>query len=127
VDRSLAGIGRDRADILRSPEIYDGAARGAMIQRYFDTAAFALPALGTFGTSSRNLLYGPGLVNLDAGAFKSFQFAEKRKLEFRWEIFNAMNKPNFGNPVAAFQNAAFGRITSARDPRIMQAALKLYF
>ena len=127
VDRSLAGIGRDRADVLRAPEVYGGVARGAMIQRYFDTTAFALPALGTFGTSSRNYLYGPGLINFDAGAFKGFQFAEKKRLEFRWEIFNALNKPNFGNPVNGFQNAAFGRITSARDPRIMQAALKLYF
>ncbi len=127
VDRSLAGIGRDRADVLRAPEVFAGAARGDMIQRYFDTSAFALPALGTFGTSSRNYLYGPGLINFDAGAFKGFQFGEKKKLEFRWEIFNALNKPNFGNPVNGFQNATFGRITSARDPRIMQAALKLYF
>ena len=127
VDRSLAGIGRDRADVLRAPEVYGDAARGTMIQRYFDTSAFALPALGTFGTSSRNYLYGPGLINFDAGLFKGFQFAEMKRLEFRWEIFNALNKPNFGNPVNAFQNAAFGRITSARDPRIMQAALKLYF
>ncbi len=127
VDRSLAGIGRDRADILRAPEVYGNADRGAMIARYFDTTAFALPALGTFGTSSRNLLYGPGLINLDAGAFKNFRFSERRRLEFRWEIFNALNKPNFGNPIGAFQNGAFGRITSARDPRIMQAALKLYF
>ena len=127
VDRSLAGIGRDRADVLRAPEVYGNAARGTMIQRYFDTSAFELPALGTFGNSSRNYLYGPGLINFDAGAFKGFRFAEKKKLEFRWEIFNALNKPNFGNPVNGFQNAAFGRITSAREPRIMQAALKLYF
>lgn len=127
VDRSLAGIGRDRADILRSPEVYGGRSRNDMIPRYFETQAFALPALGTFGTSSRNLLNGPGLINFDLGAFKAFRFTERRRLEFRWEVFNALNKPNFGNPIAAFQNANFGRITSARDPRIMQAALKLYF
>jgi hypothetical protein len=127
VDRSLAGIGRDRADVLRSPEIFGGAPRGQMIQRYFDTTAFALPALGTFGTSSRNYLYGPGLINFDLGAFKAFAFTEKQRLEFRWEVFNALNKPNFLNPVSAVQNVNFGRITSARDSRIMQAALKFYF
>jgi len=127
VDRSLAGIGRDRADVLRQPDIYGGKARGEMIQRYFDTSAFALPAVGTFGTSSRNYLYGPGLINFDLGAFKAFNFTERRRLEFRWEVFNALNKPNFLNPVSAFQNGNFGRITSARDSRIMQAALKLYF
>ncbi|MBM3762049.1 MAG: TonB-dependent receptor [Acidobacteria bacterium] len=127
VDRSLAGIGRDRGDILRRPDIYGGRARGEMIQRYFDVTALALPALGTFGTSSRNLLNGPGLINFDLGAFKAFAFSERRRLEFRWEVFNALNKPNFLNPVSAVNNPNFGRITSARDSRIMQAALKLYF
>ncbi|MBZ2184173.1 MAG: carboxypeptidase regulatory-like domain-containing protein [Bryobacter sp.] len=127
VDRSLAGIGRDRADILRMPDIYRDQARGQFIQRYFDTSAFALPALGSFGTSSRNLLFGPGLINFDLGAFKAFAIDERRRVEFRWEIFNALNRPNFFNPVGAVQNVNFGRITSARDPRIMQAALKFYF
>ncbi|MFN8942931.1 MAG: hypothetical protein ACK5ZJ_24715, partial [Acidobacteriota bacterium] len=88
---------------------------------------FALPALGSFGTSSRNLLFGPGLINFDLGAFKAFSIDERRRVEFRWEIFNALNRPNFFNPVGAVQNVNFGRITSARDPRIMQAALKFYF
>ncbi len=127
VDRSLAGIGRDRADVLRAPEIYGNRSRGEFIPRYFDVSAFALPALGTFGTSSRNYLYGPGLINFDLGAFKAFEFNERRRLEFRWEVFNALNRPNFLNPVSAVNNPNFGRITSARDSRIMQAALKLYF
>jgi hypothetical protein len=127
VDRSLAGIGRDRADIAARPQTFGDRPRGEMIQRYFDTAQYSLPALGTFGTSSRNYLNGPGIVNFDAGAFKAFLFDEKRRLEFRWEVFNVLNRPNFLNPVAAFQNPNFGRITSARDPRIMQAALKFYF
>jgi hypothetical protein len=98
-----------------------------MIQRYFDTTAFALPDLGTFGTVGRNTLIGPGLINLDTAVFKQFRFAERREVEFRWETFNMANRPNFFNPVSAFTNPAFGRITSARDPRIMQFALKLYY
>lgn len=127
-DRSLAGIGRDRADVLRGPvDTYGNRPREGMIQRYFDTAAFALPDIGTFGTVGRNTLIGPGLINLDTAVFKQFRFAERREVEFRWETFNMANRPNFFNPVSAFTNPAFGRITSARDPRIMQFALKLYY
>jgi hypothetical protein len=45
----------------------------------------------------------------------------------RWELFNSLNRPNFLNPNASFSSAAFGRLTSARDPRIMQVAAKFYF
>jgi hypothetical protein len=126
-DRSLAGIGRDRADVIRSVETYGGLARQDFIARYFDTGAFVLPELGTFGTVGRNTIYGPGLVNLDTAIFKQFRFAERREVELRWETFNMANRPNFLNPVSAFTNPAFGRITSARDPRIMQFGLKLYY
>jgi hypothetical protein len=128
VDRSLAGINRDRADLNGSPvATYNDRSRADRITRYFDIAPFSLPALGTFGTAGRNILSGPGLINFDFGAFKGYAFNETRRIEFRWEVFNAMNRPNFNNPVGAFQNANFGRITTARDPRIMQAALKFYF
>lgn len=127
VDRSLAAINRDRADILRQPEVYSGRSRGEQVARYFDTTAFRLPDLGTFGTVGRNTVTGPGLANFDAAMFKDFRFTEKRYLQFRWEVFNSVNRPNFNNPVAAVSNVNFGRITSARDPRIMQMALKLYY
>jgi hypothetical protein len=42
-------------------------------------------------------------------------------------VFNSLNRPNFFNPVGAFTNPLLGRLTSARDPRIMQVALKFYF
>ncbi len=126
-DRSLVGIGRDRADVLRTVETYGDRERKDQVFRYFDTAAFALPALGEFGTAGRNFLYGPGLINLDTAIFKQFRFLERREVEFRWETFNLANRPNLGNPVGAFTNPAFGRITTARDSRIMQFGLKLYY
>lgn len=126
-DRSVAGVGRDRADVRGKVTINSDAPRADMIRRYFDTTQFALPDLGTFGTVGRNTLVGPGIVNVDTAMFKQFRFRERREIEFRWETFNIANKPNFGNPVAAFTNPNFGRITTAGAPRIMQFGLKLYY
>jgi hypothetical protein len=127
VDRSLAGVGLDRADLSGNVATYGGSSHGAEIARFFDTSMFALPALGTFGTSGRNILTGPGLANFDAGLFKQFPIDESRRFELRWEVFNTFNHPNFLNPTASFSSTNFGRILSARDPRIMQLAAKFYF
>ena len=83
--------------------------------------------MGTFGTSSRNFLFGPGIQNFDSALFKRFAITERKEFELRWEVFNSLNRPNFLNPVAAFTNPLFGRLTSTRDPRIMQVALKFHF
>jgi hypothetical protein len=45
----------------------------------------------------------------------------------RWEVFNLFNRPNFGNPSGNFSSSAFGQISSAADPRIMQVGLKFVF
>jgi len=59
--------------------------------------------------------------------FDGVAITEQRRFELRWEVFNAFNRPNFLNPNSSLQCTAFGRITAARDPRIMQIAAKLYF
>jgi hypothetical protein len=118
----------DYADLIGNPYLDPNRPRADLIARYFNTSAFALAALGTFGTSPRNILRGPGAVNFDFGLMKSFPLAENWRLQFRTELFNAFNKPNFGNPYAAVNvTNRFGRIESASDPRIMQFALKLLF
>ena len=127
VDRSLAGVGLDHADLSGPVAVYNGQSNGSKIAKFFDTTPFSLPAPGTFGTSGRNILYGPGMQNLDASLFKQIPAGEKRRFEIRWELFNSLNRPNFLNPNNSSQSAAFGRLTSARDPRIMQLAAKFYF
>jgi hypothetical protein len=126
-DRSLAGVGADRADVTGVAHTFNSSDRSAKIQKFFDTAVFSLPALGTFGTSSRNFLLGPGIENFDAGLFKKFALTEHNRFELRWEVFNTLNRPNFLNPVNSFTNPLLGKLTSARDPRIMQVALKFYY
>ena len=63
------------------------------------------------------------------GAFpRIFQVREGQRFELRWEVFNVINRANFGVPNLSLTNQAFGRVlTTATDPRIMQFALKYYF
>ncbi len=127
VDRSLVGVNRDNADVIKPIAVYNGNSRTSKIAKYFDTGAFALPALGTYGTGTRNLLHGPGYQNLDAGMFKVIPITEDKRLELRWETFNTLNHPNLLNPNGSFTSSAFGRITTANRGRVMQVAAKLVF
>ena len=81
------------------------------------------------GTAGRNLVRGPGFVNFDYSLFKDFAFTENRKLQVRFETFNLLNTPHFGNPQGNFGGGAdFGRIRrTVENPRILQFAAKLLF
>lgn len=70
--------------------------------------AFATPATGSFGNAGRNLLSGPAAFNWDFSLFKIFKLAEHKTLEFRSEMFNIFNTPQFANPVGNLASPAFG-------------------
>jgi len=97
------------------------------INRWFDLSAFVVPAAFTYGNSGRNILVGPGTRNLDVKLGKSFVFAERWRLEFRTELFNALNTPNFDLPAPQVDLAQGGQITSAKAAREIQFGLKLLF
>jgi len=104
------------------------------VQQWFNVSAFAVPALGVYGNEGRNTLRGPGAWNADIALSRSFPITEKgQRVDFRAEIFNVFNHARFLNPgsgilpTATMNSPAFGQITSARDPRIMQFALKYQF
>ena len=80
---------------------------------YFDPAAFAPVTAARFGTSGRNVLRGPGLVNLDAGVFRNFKLTERLGMQFRTEAFNVTNTPHFANPSSNVSAAGFMTVTSA--------------
>ncbi len=94
---------------------------------WFNTAAFTQPAQGTLGNSPRANIRLPGLSNFDLTLAKNVQFTESIGLQVRGEFFNAFNHPQWNGVALGFNNAAFGRVTSAHDPRIMQIGLKLVF
>jgi len=99
------------------------------INDWINPAAFAQPAPFTFGNTSRFLsdLRAPGFVNWDMGLEKSWKFTESMRFQFRFELFNAFNHPNFFVPDSNLGDANFGTINSAYPPRSLQFAGKFYF
>jgi hypothetical protein len=92
-----------------------------------DRSAFAVASYA-YGNFGRNVLFGPGLYNVDFSAFKNFRLAERATLQFRSEFFNLLNTPALSNPNATFGAPNFGTITSTKhDNREIQFALKLIF
>ena len=106
---------------------------------WFNPAAFAAPANGTFGNAPRNLLRNPGQQQWDIALFKNFSMGGIRRLQFRAEIFNFPNHPDLGNAQtgtvtgggAGFAdptNANFGRVTTkTNDRRDIQLSLRFVF
>ena len=89
--------------------------------------AFVANAPFTFGNAPRNLLRGPGYVNLDLVLRKSFRLSTRVTADLRFESFNVTNAVNFGNPNTQVGNPNFGRISSAgsraQQPDRRQAAV----
>ena len=111
-----------RPDIVGDPHLADPSAN-----LWFNPAAFAKPANFKFGNSAPGAITGPANHVLDTGFMKNFVFGERRYLQFRWEMFNAMNEVNLGAPVLNIGLATTGQITSADTARQMQFGLKFVF
>jgi len=155
-DQSLQDSGLDRANLVGKPQTFnartirtfDTAANGingscldgpTTGNFYFNPLAYdclnvteggTIP-LFTFGDSGRNSIRGPGINNVDLSVFKNIKFGERLNMQFRTEFFNAFNHTQFlfsGNSSAAYGfTGTFGQVTQARDPRIIQFALKIGF
>jgi Carboxypeptidase regulatory-like domain/TonB dependent receptor len=99
------------------------------INDWINPAAFAQPAPFTFGDAPRFLsnLRAPGFVNWDMGLQKWWKFTETKRFQFRFELFNAFNHPNFFEPDTNLGDKNFGTITSAYPARSLQFAGKFYW
>ena len=121
---AFAGFGTQRPNLVRNPNLPGDR---QTTSQWFDTAAFTLAPQFTIGDSSRNPVRAPHYRNIDLGIIKRTDLTETANLEFRTEIFNLTNTPPLGSPNTSFGSAAFGTITSAGDPRVIQFGLKLNF
>ncbi|MFL6448539.1 MAG: hypothetical protein ACJ746_12735 [Bryobacteraceae bacterium] len=101
---------------------------------WFNTACFTSNFSGRYGTAGRNIIIGAPTHNFDFALLKNFSLGrETRFLQFRSEVFNLFNHPNFDNPNVTTSSSAFGKITSAgvqdarASSRQIQFALRLAF
>ena len=113
--------GADRPNRLRHGDLPAGQ---RSIDRWFDVGAFQVQPQYTYGNSGRNILFGPGMRNVDAALAKSFRIDETKRLQFRFESFNFTNTPAFGVPASTINTPGAGMITTAGEPRRIQFALK---
>jgi outer membrane receptor protein involved in Fe transport len=148
-DQSMLASGLDRADLIGKTHTFNPRTlrtfnSSCLNQQttgnfYFDPTAYdclnvteggTIP-LFSFGNSGRNTVRGPGINNVDLSAFKNIKLSERVSLQFRTEFFNAFNHTQFrisGNSSTAIGfHDSFGQVTEARDPRLVQFALKLSF
>jgi len=124
----IAGVGSGSAaqpwNLVGDPTISSG--RG-LDKPWFDRAAFAQPAAGTFGNAGLNILRGPGYMNWDLSMFKNFRVREWLTTQFRMEAYNAPNHPLLNNPNVDPRSGAFGLVTSKSGARNLQLGLKFMF
>ena len=97
------------------------------VDRWFDASAFQVQPQFTFGNAGNGILEGPGYFSLDLGIHRTFKLTEKYTGEFRWEMFNSLNRANFDNPNSTIGTPLTGHIVTSQSPRTMQLGFKFLF
>ncbi|HLH30272.1 MAG TPA: hypothetical protein VKY31_03655, partial [Terriglobia bacterium] len=125
ISQDISGTGQpivNRPNLIKNPNISHPTAA-----RFFDPAAFQIPDPGNFGNSGRNVIIGPGIQNVDLALARTFRMSDTTRAQFRGDLYNVLNHPNFVAP-PTMQNFAdssdFGALFVARSPRIVQFGLK---
>jgi hypothetical protein len=104
------------------------AGAGKDTNYWFNPAAFAAPAAGTFGNAPRDDIYNPGQSEWDLALFKNFRTGGTTQVQFRAEVFNLLNHPNLNGAQFDPTNSAFGRVTGKDDSRRdIQLSLRFQF
>jgi hypothetical protein len=138
-DVSGTGDRSDRPNLVGDP--FSGIVQPATGQsvRFFNPAAFATPAPGTFGNLARDVYYGPGFKTVDVSVFKTIKMNKGASVQVRCEVFNVFNITNWANPGSTVSSStSFGLLTNTRaggsapgigsgEPRNVQLAAKLLF
>jgi len=139
--KNVFGISEDRAQLTGNctkGELVTAGAIHSRLNDYFNASCFTTPpvigadGIGTaFGNSGTGIVSGPGQANVDLTFLKTISMrwpSEGSSVQFRTELYNALNHPQFANPDTNFSSPTFGVISStAVNPRVMQLALRLFF
>ncbi len=113
----------------RPDRIATGTVPNPTPDKWFDRTAFPPVPLQAFrfGNSGRNILDGPKTFSLNSGVSRTFRYRENWAAQFRFEVFNLTNHTNFNLPLTQVDTVSGGTITAAKNPRQMQAGLRLSF
>ncbi len=121
-NNAFAGFALQRPNLVGVPNLAPALRTPA---HFINTAAFATAPQFAIGSASRNPARGPAYRDLDFALARHITLPGETSLEFRGEIFNILNTPEFSQPSGSFGSAAFGSITSTvTDPRVVQFALR---
>ena len=99
----------------------------ATIDRFFNTAAFSLPASGSFGTAGRNLIIGPGSKDLNATLSRDIRLPAAKTLSIQVRANNLLNMVNYAAVDTVVNSPSFGQVTSVRPMRSVQLSLRFSF
>jgi hypothetical protein len=94
---------------------------------FFNLDAFIAPPPGVYGDAGRNTIPGPGLVNLNLAIARSFNLAERRRLEFRVEANNVFNHVNYTDLYTVVNAVNYGLPSAAAPMRTLQAVVRFRF
>ncbi len=125
-DNALSATGSQRPNVILGVDPFGPDTRTPT--HWFNGNAFVLAPRGFFGNGGRNILDGPGIINLDLGLMKNFPVTERIRVQFRAEFFNLSNHPNFQGPASTVNSPSVGIISSTNtEARQIQFGLRLDF
>ncbi len=129
VTAKTSNVQLDQGEANRPDRIAKGRLDTRTPDLWFDLKAFPVVPTGSFrmGSAGRNILDGPGYMGVNWGLYRRFVVIEGHTVQFRWEVFNVLNRANFQLPNPNVNAANGGTITEAQAPRSMQLALKWLF
>jgi hypothetical protein len=102
------------ADLVKPGKVQKIGAVGPGAQ-FYDATAFRSVSEVRFGNTGRNILTGPGIVNLNLSLFRTMAVTERLKMEFKAEAFNLTNTPHFNNPSTNVSNMSLNPDGSIRS------------
>jgi hypothetical protein len=138
-DTDGTGDRQDRPNLVGDPFANVVQPTSGTAVRFFDPAAFAVPAAGTYGNLARNAYYGPWFKTVDVSVFKTTKLGKGASAQLRLELFNLFNTINWANPGASLASSTtFGLMSNTRnatnapgigagEPRNVQLAAKIIF
>jgi hypothetical protein len=104
-----------------------GTSRNAFLNGVFPVGNFTTPTLGTEGNELAYRYRGPNYLNFDMSLAKNTKIYERLNLQFRFDYFNVLNRPNLTGMDGDLAHSTFGKATSQFNPRWLQLGITLRF